>query len=334
MRRCVKLVRLAIGCTSPNPMVGCVIVKDGKIVGEGFNPKAGQPHAEVFALRDAGDLAENATAYVSLEPCDMEGLHRVTEALIKAKARKVVVGMVDSSPIVASKGVDRLRAAGIVVTAGVEEALCKKLNEAYTHQMLTGKPLLALRYSISLNGQVSDHPGEGAIDSGGYYSKLPQEYDAVILSSTYLHDKPSLPTSQEPSAKQPLRIAIARSSNATLEVPGLTTGSEVESKASLVGVETVISDQITMNAILDYCTRPGLCSVLLDYTGNTDDLEELVKESFEQNMLQKIAVEILPLWCGRDDRNARFPLNTEEVSKMKSLQPKIYNQSIILEGHL
>ncbi|KAL3741380.1 hypothetical protein ACJRO7_016938 [Eucalyptus globulus] len=314
-RRCVELARMAIGCTSPNPMVGYVIVKDGKIVGEGFNPKAGQPHAEVFALRDARDLAENATAYVSLE-------------------RKGVVGIIDPNPIVASKGVDRLRAAGIVVTAGVEEALCKKLNEAYTHQMLTGKTLLALRYSISLNGQVSDHLGEGAIDSGGYYSKLPQEYDAVILSSTYLHDKPSLPTSQEPSAKQPLRIAIARSSNATLEVPGLTTGSEVESKASLVGVETVISDQITVNAILDYCTRPGLCSVLLDYTGNTDDLEELVKESFEQNMLQKIAVEILPLWCGRDDRNARFPLNTEEVSKMKSLQPKIYNQSTILEGHL
>ncbi|XP_056175801.1 riboflavin biosynthesis protein PYRD, chloroplastic-like [Syzygium oleosum] len=212
MRRCVELARTAFGCTSPNPMVGCVIVKDGKIVGEGFNPKAGQPHAEVFALRDAGDLVENATAYVSLEPCDHYGrTPPCTEALIRAKVRKVVIGMLDPNPIVASKGVDRLRAVGIEVTVGVEEALCKKLNEAYIHLMLIGKPLSLLvsmtsRYSISLNGQVSDHLGEGAIDSGGYYSKLLQEYDAVILSSTSLSDKPALPNSQEPGANQPLRI--------------------------------------------------------------------------------------------------------------------------------
>lgn len=347
MRRCVELARTAIGCTSPNPLVGCVIVKDGKIVGEGFHPKAGQPHAEVFALRDAGDLAENATAYVSLEPCNHFGrTPPCTEALIKAKVRKVVVGMVDPNPLVASKGIDRLRAAGIEVTVGVEEALCKSLNEAFLHLMLTKKPLLALRYSISLNGQVSDHLGEGATDSGGYYSKLLQEYDAVILSSTSLSDKLSLPTSQEPGANQPLRIVVARSSNATLDVPGLAAGvnskliiftdkeSGVESKGSLEGVETVILDKINMDAILDYCKRQGMCSVLLDFTGNAYDFEELVKESVEQNLLQKILVEVLPLWCERNDRNARFPLNMTEVHKIKNLQPKMYNKSIILEGHL
>ncbi|XP_030541036.1 riboflavin biosynthesis protein PYRD, chloroplastic isoform X2 [Rhodamnia argentea] len=347
MRRCVELARTAIGRTSPNPLVGCVIVKDGKIVGEGFHPKAGQPHAEVFALRDAGNLAENATAYVSLEPCNHFGrTPPCTEALIKAKVRKVVVGMVDPNPLVASKGIDRLRAAGIEVTVRVEEALCKNLNEAFIHLMLTGKPLLSLRYSISLNGQISDHLGEGATDSGGYYSKLLQEYDAVILSSTSLSDKLSLPTSREPGANQPLQIVIARGSNAKLEVPGLTAGvnskliiftdkeSGVESKASLQGVETVILDQINMNAILDYCKRQGLCSVLLDFTGNAYDFEELVKESVEQNMLQKVLVEILPLWCERNDRNASFPLNVAEVRKMKNLQPKIFDRSIILEGHL
>ncbi|KAK7340248.1 hypothetical protein VNO77_20947 [Canavalia gladiata] len=125
LRRCVELARKAFGC---------VIIKAGKIVGEGFNPKAGQPHAEVFAVRDAGDLAENATAFVSLEPCNHFGkTPPCTEALIKAKGKKVVIGMVDPNPIVAHRGVARLRDAGIEVVVGVEEELCRSLNEVYIH---------------------------------------------------------------------------------------------------------------------------------------------------------------------------------------------------------
>ncbi|KAH7864585.1 hypothetical protein Vadar_031224 [Vaccinium darrowii] len=266
IRRCVEIARKGIGCTSPNPMVGCVIVKDGKIVGEGFHPKAGQPHAEVFALRDAGNLAENATAYVSLEPCNHYGrTPPCTEALIKAKVKKVVVGMVDRNPIVASEGVNRLRAAGIDVTVGVEEELCKKLIEAWIHQMLTVKPFVTLRYSLSIDGHFSDQLGEEATKSGGYYSQLLQEYDAVILSSTLLRENFSLPVSEEPGANQPLQLIIARNPSSPIEVPVLTTEASskvvvftdnettVEPETAQKGIETVVLDGMNLITILDYC---------------------------------------------------------------------------------
>ncbi|KAK4578280.1 hypothetical protein RGQ29_028409 [Quercus rubra] len=350
MRRCVELARKAIGRTSPNPMVGCVIVKDGKIVGEGFHPKAGQPHGEVFALRDAGDLAENATAYVSLEPCNHYGrTPPCTEAMIKAKVKKVVVGMVDPNPIVASKGLDKLRDAGINVTVGVEEELCKRLNEAYIHQMLTGKPFLTLRYSLSVNGNVLDQLGEGVTEAGGYYSQLLQEHDAVILSPTLLIDKLSIPASQEPGAKQPLLITTARNPSPLTRIPALST----EETANVIiftdkemdvgditaqwGIETVILDQINLNAILEYCKRQGFCSVLLDLRGSFGDLEELLKESIEQNLLQKIVMEILPIWGGSDSDNENLQAAIKSLDgelKVKNLQPIISDKKMVLEGYL
>ncbi|PRQ49533.1 putative diaminohydroxyphosphoribosylaminopyrimidine deaminase [Rosa chinensis] len=346
MRRCVELARKAIGHTSPNPIVGCVIVKDGKVVGEGFHPKDGQPHAEVFALRDAGDLAENATAYVSLEPCNHYGrTPPCTEALIKAKVKRVVVGMVDPNPIVASKGLDRLRDAGIDVITGVEEKLCTRLSEAYIHHMLTGNPFVTLRYSISANGHFLDQLGEGVTELGGYYSQLLQEYDAIILSSATVTENNSLPASQEAGANQPLRIIIA-SSGSSIQIPGLTmepsgkliifadNETTVELESTQTGIETVVLDQINLNAITEYCKSQGFCSVLLDLRGNMGDFEKVLQDGTEQN-LQKIVIEVLPIWDQRGGGD--FPIALKSLSKrveVKNLQAKISNQNVVLEGYL
>ncbi|XP_013628406.1 PREDICTED: riboflavin biosynthesis protein PYRD, chloroplastic-like [Brassica oleracea var. oleracea] len=347
MRRCVELAKRATGCTSPNPLVGCVIVKDSNIVGEGFHPKAGQPHAEVFALRDAGELAENATAYVSLEPCNHYGrTPPCTEALIKAKVKRVVVGMVDPNPIVSSSGITRLTDAGIDVTVGVEEDLCKKMNEGFIHRMLTGKPFLALRYSMSVNGCFLDKIGEGASDTGGYYSKLLQEYDAVILSSS-LSDKLSSIYSQEETnvSIQPIQIIVA-SSNAQ-QSPILASSNLVEdsglkvvvfTKEDMVaesGVETVVLENINLASILDYCYRRGLCSVLLDLRGDIKDLEVLLRDGFEQKLLQKIVVEVLPEWCVKDDeRQVALSMDWLESKAVEDLQPKQLGGSVLLECYL
>lgn len=347
MRRGVELARKAVGHTSPNPMVGCVIVKDGKVVGEGFHPKAGLPHAEVFALRDAGDLAENGTAYVTLEPCNHYGrTPPCTEALIKAKVKKVVVGMVDPNPIVASKGVDRLRDAGIDVTVGVEEEMCKKLNEAYIHQMLTGKPFVTLRYSLSVDGFLTDELGEGVTESGGYYSRLLQENDAVILSSTSI-EKYSFPLSNESRANQPLQIVIVKNPTSPIRVPIIPT--DVTSKVIIFtdretgvtqetaqqGIETVVLDRLSLSVILEYCKGRGICSVLVDLRGNLDDYKEILRDGFEQNLLQKFVAEALPVSGGTKEEEFTTTLrNLVKSVSLKNLNSRVPGKNLLLEGYL
>ena len=132
MNEALKLAKKGEGRTSPNPMVGAVIVKNGQIVGEGFHEKAGEPHAEINALKAAGEAAKDATIYVTLEPCAHFGrTGPCADALINAKIERAVVAMTDPNPKVAGKGVKKLQAAGIEVTLGILEEEAKKLNEAF-----------------------------------------------------------------------------------------------------------------------------------------------------------------------------------------------------------
>lgn len=205
---------------------------------------------------------------------------------------------------------------------------------------------MTCRYTLSVNGHVLDQLGEGVAESGGYYSQLLQEYDAIILSASST-EKYSIPASQEPDANQPFRIITVSNHASPIRIPGLSEESSskvivftdgeitVEPDMGTKGIETVNLHQLNLKAVLDYCYSHGFCSVLVDLRGNYGDLEMLLKEGIEQNLLQKIMVEVLPVWNGSDGSNPHTLLNS--LGKrliLKNLQPKMSSQSIVLEGYL
>lgn len=180
MQRAIALARLGQYSTKPNPNVGCVIVKDEKIIGEGFHPRAGQPHAEVFALRDAGEHAQGATAYVTLEPCAHYGrTPPCAKGLVEAGVAKVVVACPDPNPLVAGKGVQILKDAGIEVEVGVCEAEAHQLNLGFLKAMATGMPYVRLKVASSLDGRTAMASGESKWITGDKARQDVQHWRAI-----------------------------------------------------------------------------------------------------------------------------------------------------------
>jgi len=161
MHRALALAKRAWGQTSPNPMVGAVVVRDGREIGAGYHHRAGEPHAEVNALRDAGAAARSADVYVTLEPCCTHGrTPPCTEALIDAGVRRVVIGCLDPNPAHSGRAVGVLEKAGIQVEAGVQERPCQVLNEAFFHWIQTGRPFVLLKMAMTLDGKIATAGGD------------------------------------------------------------------------------------------------------------------------------------------------------------------------------
>ena len=161
MARALELARLGVYSTHPNPRVGCVIVRDGETVGEGWHVQAGGPHAEVHALRQAGDRARGATAYVTLEPCSHHGrTPPCAEALVEAGVARVVVAMQDPNPQVAGQGLERLRQAGIAVTCPLLATEARALNLGFLKRMEHGQPYIRVKLAMSLDGRTAMASGE------------------------------------------------------------------------------------------------------------------------------------------------------------------------------
>lgn len=180
MQQAIELAKRGLYSTKPNPNVGCVIIKDDRLIGQGFHPKAGQPHAEVFALREAGEHAQGAIAYVTLEPCAHYGrTPPCAEALVKAQVKKVVVACPDPNPLVAGKGVQILENAGIEVEVGICEDLASKLNQGFLKAMSTGMPYVRLKVASSLDGRTAMASGESKWITGSAARQDVQHWRAI-----------------------------------------------------------------------------------------------------------------------------------------------------------
>ncbi len=216
MRLALRLARRGMGKTSPNPMVGAVVVNAGKVVGRGYHHRAGEPHAEVLALAGAGEKARGATLYLNLEPCDHFGrTPPCTRAILAAGIRRVVAGMKDPNPLVSGRGNRRLRRGGIDVEVGILEDECRELNEPFEKFMATGTPWVTLKAAATLDGKVAAASGDSRwISSPGsraYVHRLRSAADAVLVGlGTVLRDDPMLnvrlPAGTK--ARHPLRVIV------------------------------------------------------------------------------------------------------------------------------
>jgi len=214
MARALQLAERGLWTTAPNPRVGCVLVRAGEIVGEGWHERAGEPHAEVIALRAAGDRARGATAYVTLEPCCHHGrTPPCAEALISAGVSRVVAAMSDPNPLVAGNGLAKLQAAGIVTASGLLEGDARELNIGFVARMTRGRPWLRLKAAASLDGKTALNNGVSQWVTGPEARRDGQRWRAracAVLTGigTVRDDDPQLTVREVATTRQPLRVVV------------------------------------------------------------------------------------------------------------------------------
>jgi len=213
MKRALTLAKKGVGKTAPNPAVGCIIVKDGIVIGEGWHKKAGEAHAEIHALEMAGDLAQGADVYVTLEPCCHTGkTPPCSEALIRAGVKRVVAGMSDPNPQVNGGGLHALQLAGIETQCGVLEDECRAINQAFIKHISTGIPFVTYKCAMTLDGNIATLTGESrwisCDESRKYVHRMRSRMDAIMVGvDTVIADNPLL-TVRHVRGKNPLRVIV------------------------------------------------------------------------------------------------------------------------------
>jgi len=337
MRRTLELAAKALGRTSPNPVVGAVIVRNGRIIGEGFHRRAGLPHAEREALRRITETARGATIYVNLEPCSHYGrTPPCADALIEAGIKRVVVGMVDPNPLVQGRGLRRLRRAGIAVATGVLREECERLNEDFACFIRTGRPFVTLKLAASLDGRIAAASGDSQWISGEQSRRVVHELrnrvDAILVGAeTVRNDDPRL-TCRMRGGRDPLRVVLdgrlsimpsARVCTQPSTAPTLIATSEDhgrgEKQAQLEaqGVQVVClpgkNGQVPLRPLLVELGRRGHKSVLIEGGGR------IAAAALREGVVDKVLFFYAPLLLGGEGRAMIGPLGIDRVAAGQKL---------------
>lgn len=215
MRRALALAKKGYGNTGPNPRVGAVVVRDGKVVGEGFHQRVGGPHAEAMALERAGRAGAGADLVVTLEPCSRYGrTPPCTDRILKAGVKRVVIGCRDPNPAESGRGTGILRERGVEVLEGVEEERCRRLNEAYSRYITKGRPFVTLKLAVSIDGRIATSTGDARWVSsppfGRFVHRLRRDANAVMVGAgTVRGDDPELTVRLARPDTHPLRVVVS-----------------------------------------------------------------------------------------------------------------------------
>lgn len=355
MARAIQLASCGRLTTQPNPCVGCVLVKDGQIIAEGFHRCAGQPHAEINALNQAGKNAVGATVYVSLEPCCHYGLTPpCTDALVKAGVKHVVAAMVDPNPEVAGKGLERLRQAGITTEHGVLEQQAIELNLGFIKRMTTGLPYVRLKLASSLDGRTAMASGESKwITSEAArqdVQKLRARSSAIITGvNSIIQDDSALtvraeqlihPWAHEIANRQPLRVVLDSKLRLPLDAkilqqPGRTlvvsccTNTVLKSKLEAAGAKVISlpmeQGRVALKPLLAWLARNESCNDLMIEAGAT-----LAGAFLQQRLVDEIHLYMATTLLGSDARSAfELPiLNMAQQIRLNTLDMRLLDNDL------
>ncbi len=326
----LELAKKAWGQTSPNPLVGALVVKDDKIVGRGYHHCAGEAHAEVNALNDAGKNARGADIYVSLEPCSTFGrTPPCTQAIIDAGIKKVFVGSVDPNPAHAGKGLKMLEKAGIETVCGIEKEACDKLNEAFFHWITTGKPFIILKMAMTLDGKIATAAGQSKWITGPaareHVQYLRKWCDAIMVGGeTVRQDSPGLIVHATDTAwKQPLKLIATRSMNDNDLLKYFP-----DKSARAISP----SSPAEWQDLLLELGKENITALLIEGGG------ELAAEVLNAGIVNKIEFHIAPkILGGKDSRSVvggKNPLSLDEAKFLRDYKLEIIGDDIIVSGYL
>jgi len=359
MRRAMALAARGAGKTSPNPAVGAVFVRSGRVIAEGFHEKAGWPHAEASALASlnaAGGRAKGSDVYVTLEPCSHHGrTPPCADTLITAGVRRVFVGMADPNPLVAGSGIKRLRAAGIEVVCGVLEAECRALNPAFIKYITTKTPHVIVKLAASLDGRIAVASGQSRWITGeaarGYVHRLRALSDAVLTGgATVAKDDPAF-TVRNARGANPLRVLLdtafktplgaaifKRSPKDRFSYPAMVFTTLAASRvkirrAAALGIEVVVvrkaASGVDVKAVMAELGRRGVTSVLVEGGGN------IAASLFKAGAVDRVSFHIAPMLIGSDGVAAVGELGLKAVSgapRLKRVSVKRFGEDTIIEG--